>query len=1094
MKRCNLFGQVCLAVLAVACSAAFGAAGEDLQRAIELYNARDYVQARDLLQNLDATALTDEQRTSRTEYLARAQQAARLQLKASQDVADAEAALGAGELDQAQRLYAAVQQNDYASATQKSQALESLQLIAQKRQLAQATRPAGELPAMPVAPRAATEAAAAAMPAAAAATVAAEAAPVVPAAAAASQPVTREIQTQRQAVLLVDQARELLQSGDYDGADARLTQALRLVPNLPEAIEVQRRVQEARLALPASSLVSRIRQTNRLQWDLAVRKYRDLEQQILRDVNNRDFDEARRKLLQARQVIAAARPYAESPEIYQALIADTGSLDDFIAQEERTYNELRVKEMYMQATNEEMRRRTLAEETKKRQVDELMEEAQRLYRQRMYEDAVETLKQVLAISPDYELARWLKTDWEEMAIHKREKTMYQDMQRERQISLIEADESMIPWHVFVRYPENWPEITKRQERYGAFQRMEDEASRAARKKLDEIVPEIIFEAVTFGDAIDRIRLDSKLNIVVNWAALQQFAVTREQEVNLPRLFNISWRKVLELLLQQVSVSLGGVTQLDWVIEGGVLTISTRDDLSTNLTTRVYDVGDLLMPPQVVQNVGNLSLGGGTGGATGGTGVSGGGIGGGTTGGFGGGGATTGGGTTGGAGTSGGGGAGGTSTGTQRSVQDMEVEIEDMITNTIAPTSWSTAGGQADLRWWGDRVLIVSQTPRGHEEIRTLLEQLRNILAIQIAVEARFLTVSRNFIREIGVDLDVVLNQGTAGFDRTAIVDPGTGAPVLMPRRFGRTGVVPGTPTAFPWSQGVTMGQTTPVQPYGTVGLVPLASDVGPHSGSWTPLPIRQDSISLASPDGITTNVPGSFAGTGFTPAITFQGSFLDNIQLDFLIRATEADKRSTLLTAPRVVLRNTQQALVQVLTQQAYVANVVPVVASSVATGGAQIGVLNTGSILWVQAVVSSDLKYVLLTLQPQTLRLVDLVDFTPVIGQPSGGTAPGGTGGGGGTSTFRIQLPITETTQIITQVSVPDGGTLLIGGQKLVGETEIEAGVPVLSHVPVLNRAFTNRTAVKDEQTLLILVTPKILVQPEEEEHAFPALGKPTP
>ena len=73
------------------------------------------------------------------------------------------------------------------------------------------------------------------------------------------------------------------------------------------------------------------------------------------------------------------------------------------------------------------------------------------------------------------------------------------------------------------------------------------------------------------------------------------------------------------------------------------------------------------------------------------------------------------------------------------------------------------------------------------------------------------------------------------------------------------------------------------------------------------------------------------------------------------------------------------------------------------------------------------------------------------------------------------------------------DGGTLLLGGQKLAGEVEIEAGVPMLSQVPVLNRAFTNRTAVKDEQTLLILVTPNILVQPEQEEKAFPMLKEPS-
>lgn len=1086
MNRRNLFGGVWLAVLAVACTTVLGAASEDLQRAIELYNAQDYVQARDLLQSLDPAALADEERTSRAEYLGRAQQAARLQLKAQQDLVDAQAALNAGDLDQAQQLFTAIQENDFATTGQKDQAVQALQLISQKLELARSAELAIDAEAVPV-PTTPAEAPVAepapVEPSAEATQVPAEA--PLPATPPVVQPATRDMDAQRQAALLVDQARELVQAGDYDAADARLAQALQIVPNLPEAVEVQRRVAEARLALPASTLVSRIRQTNRLQWDLAVRKYRDLEQQILADVNNHAFDEARRNLLQARQVIASARPYADSPEIYQAFLADTSSLEDFIAQEEQVYNEQRVREMYERVTQEEIARRQLAEETRQRQVRELMAEAQRLYRERRYDDAVETLKQVLAIAPDYELARWLKTDWEEMGIHKREKAMLQDMQRERQLSLIEADESMIPWHVYVKYPDNWPEVTRRQERYGAFERMEDEASRKARNKLDETVPqEISFESVTFEDAIERIRSDSGLNIFPNWNALQQYGITRDQLVDMPRMTNVSWRQVLEMLLKQVSANLGGITQLDWTIEGGVLTISTRDDLSTNLITRVYDIGDLLMPRKVVEGgtgfnlTGQLSAvggGGGVGGATGGTG-------GGTTGG------TT--------GTSTGGSSSTSTTETQRSITDMEEELQTLITETIQPTSWQIAGGQAAVRIWNDRVLIISQTPRGHEEIRTLLTQLREILSIQIAVEARFLTVSRNFLREIGVDLDLVLNQGTAGFDRTAIIDPGTGAPVLMPRQFSRTGVIPNIPTAYPWSQGVALGQTAPVQPYGAAGLVPQPGSLGPHSSQFTPLPINNNTINLASPNGITTNVPGSFAGTGFTPGLTFQGSFLDNIQLDFLIRATEADRRSTILTAPRVVLRNTQNARVEVQTLTAYVANVVPVVATGVATGGAQIGTIPTGSSLWVQAAVSHDLKYVLLDLEPYTTRLVNLVSFQPVTGiAAGGGTGTGGVvgGGGGGVSTFNIQLPIQELTSIVTQVSVPDGGTLLLGGQKLVGEVEIEAGVPMLSHIPILKRAFTNRTAVKDEQTLLILVSPKILVEPEEEERAFPTLREPT-
>jgi type II secretory pathway component GspD/PulD (secretin) len=73
--------------------------------------------------------------------------------------------------------------------------------------------------------------------------------------------------------------------------------------------------------------------------------------------------------------------------------------------------------------------------------------------------------------------------------------------------------------------------------------------------------------------------------------------------------------------------------------------------------------------------------------------------------------------------------------------------------------------------------------------------------------------------------------------------------------------------------------------------------------------------------------------------------------------------------------------------------------------------------------------------------------------------------------------------------VSVPDKGTLLLGGQRLVGEIEKESGVPVLSKIPIINRLFTNRSKVRDEKTLLILIKPTIIIQGEEEEKLFPGL-----
>ncbi len=84
------------------------------------------------------------------------------------------------------------------------------------------------------------------------------------------------------------------------------------------------------------------------------------------------------------------------------------------------------------------------------------------------------------------------------------------------------------------------------------------------------------------------------------------------------------------------------------------------------------------------------------------------------------------------------------------------------------------------------------------------------------------------------------------------------------------------------------------------------------------------------------------------------------------------------------------------------------------------------------------------------------------------------------------IQQPMKDSSTITTSVQVPDGGTLILGGQKMFGESEKESGVPGLSKIPLLSRLFSNRTLVKDESILLILLKPTILLQDEQEERAF--------
>ena len=74
------------------------------------------------------------------------------------------------------------------------------------------------------------------------------------------------------------------------------------------------------------------------------------------------------------------------------------------------------------------------------------------------------------------------------------------------------------------------------------------------------------------------------------------------------------------------------------------------------------------------------------------------------------------------------------------------------------------------------------------------------------------------------------------------------------------------------------------------------------------------------------DISGTLGGSTIGPALQIFGSFLDNIQVDFLVRATQADSRNSVLTAPRLVLFNGQRSWVAVTVQTNFVSSLLPVV------------------------------------------------------------------------------------------------------------------------------------------------------------------------
>lgn len=113
------------------------------------------------------------------------------------------------------------------------------------------------------------------------------------------------------------------------------------------------------------------------------------------------------------------------------------------------------------------------------------------------------------------------------------------------------------------------------------------------------------------------------------------------------------------------------------------------------------------------------------------------------------------------------------------------------------------------------------------------------------------------------------------------------------------------------------------------------------------------------------------------------------------------------------------------------------------------------------------------------------------VGGQQGGqaGQAGGQQGAAGGSLT--IQQPVQENVTVTTTVSVPDGGTVLLGGVKRLSESRNMAGVPILNKIPYVSRLFKNSGVGRETESLMLMVTPRIIIHEEEEELILGTAGQ---
>ncbi len=567
-----------------------------------------------------------------------------------------------------------------------------------------------------------------------------------------------------------------------------------------------------------------------------------------------------------------------------------------------------------------------------------------------------------------------------------------------------------------------------------------DAARRIEAQLEKPV-NLNFNNTPLRQVVDDLRAMYGLNIMPELSALERENISLERPITI-QVEQISLKSALNILLRQVN--------LTWVIRDDVLTITTEGEARGKLVQKTYQVTDLVIPVENFTQPGTLFDGKvqptwqsgasplvGAASLTQGQAI---------------------------------GNASPSASSSQPQTGSfasaanpnsptvtmkgasptMQEQLIKLITSSIAPKSWSDMGGPGTIDYFPLTMsLVINQTQDIQEQVADLLAALRRLQDQEVAIEVRFISIAEGFYERMGVDFNMNIKTDSL----TSSYEPQL------------TGAAPLKPAGF-------------VQDFSPSRLIAGLTPAGTFTNDLD-IPIRPGTFNRAIPPfGGFPNQPGNNGGLSLGLA------FLSDIQVFLFMEMAQGDQRTNVMQAPKLTMYNGQTATLSVTTQQFFVTNV------QVLQAGGQLAFIPQsvpfpiGVNLTLQPVISADRRFVRLTLAPSLTNLASaVVPLFPIV-TPI-------------TPTFDLnlqgQLPPTLFTQYIQQptfnsitaqttVLVPDGGTVLLGGLKRLSEGRNEYGPPIIGKVPYLNRLFKNVGYGRETESLLMMVTPRIIINEEEE------------
>lgn len=507
----------------------------------------------------------------------------------------------------------------------------------------------------------------------------------------------------------------LFKQRDYQKAAEKFSQALRLNPNHHRAQAHLVRVQSV-LGSDFSSAQSQagwLQQNQKVKIQESRVEFEYLFKEAVRSyesINNQDFENESLRLSELyrceklfKQCLkgVSALNSKQDKDLYGEKISFYLSKISRDVLEAKSKNEAIKRKAAQVKLTKEANEQSLS---LKKKIEKMVRAAQLHLKNKQYEQAIHMSEELLIVDPSNAKIKKLMQKAENLR-HQKQKMKTADAQNKAlKRRWTEIKDAFIPYVSNVVYPEDWKEINLREQVELKEQEMPEWKKRMERslnqpltfKRPDTPLAEVL---VQLSDL-------SGMNIVLSSKVLSE---KEEDELEVPNINfeNMTLRNILGWILKKLGLS--------YSLQFNVIYVTLPEGIKDKIYVELYDVQDLLSKKQ---NFEAPTL------REGDYGVS--------------------------------------DDGEEIDFGEVEDDVEedeqeglngDALVELVQkiPGDWDNSEAGIILRFIQPGRILVKNTAFVHRQIVDLLKTLRDTSSLQIEVQARLLTVNKNFFRDIGVD-------------------------------------------------------------------------------------------------------------------------------------------------------------------------------------------------------------------------------------------------------------------------------------------------------------------------------------------------------